>query len=58
MLAHPGSASAMRKHDVSTFRAYRIEAGEGSRPEGLRLTVLLPCANKRSGGERVGEGEQ
>ncbi len=33
-------------HDASTFRAYRIEAGEGGRPEGRMITIALSDLNE------------
>ncbi len=33
-------------HAVSTFRAYRIEAGEGGRPEGRMTTIALSDLNE------------
>src|SRR5215217_3745693 len=33
-------------HDASTFRAYRIEAGEDGRPEGRMTTIALSDLNE------------
>ena len=33
-------------HAASTFRAYRIEAGEGGRPEGRMTTIALSDLNE------------